>query len=350
MVLSLDSADGRRLWHLRAAGVSVVLDCRGPGLPQVLHWGADLGDLAAADLDFLADATVPPVASNALDNPVPVAVLPEHATGWVGMPGLTGHRQGRDWSVLFTIDRVLHRQDERGRQVTITAGDAAARLGLTLDIALAPSGLLRMRATLRNEDTTDRAAPFTLDGLVLALPVPTEAAEILDLTGRHCRERSPQRQSFTVGARLRDNRRGRTGADATLVLVAGHAGFGFRTGEVWGVHVAWSGNHRAYAERLPSGPGVIGGGELLLPGEVTLGAGESYESPWLFGSWGHGLDELSGRFHTWLRDRPHHPGAPRPVVLNTWEAVYFDHDLDRLRALADAAAEVGAERFVLDDG
>ena len=38
------------------------------------------------------------------------------------------------------------------------------------------------------------------------------------------------------------------------------------------------------------------------------------------------------------------------MLLNTWEAVYFDHDLDRLRALADRAAAVGVERFVLDDG
>jgi alpha-galactosidase len=38
------------------------------------------------------------------------------------------------------------------------------------------------------------------------------------------------------------------------------------------------------------------------------------------------------------------------VVANTWEAVYFDHDLDRLTRLAEASAEVGAERFVLDDG
>jgi alpha-galactosidase len=38
------------------------------------------------------------------------------------------------------------------------------------------------------------------------------------------------------------------------------------------------------------------------------------------------------------------------VLLNTWEAVYFDHDLETLRQLADVAAEVGIERFVLDDG
>ncbi len=42
--------------------------------------------------------------------------------------------------------------------------------------------------------------------------------------------------------------------------------------------------------------------------------------------------------------------SPRPVVLNTWEAVYFDHDLPTLRELADVAAAVGVERFVLDDG
>jgi len=41
---------------------------------------------------------------------------------------------------------------------------------------------------------------------------------------------------------------------------------------------------------------------------------------------------------------------PRPVHLNTWEAVYFDHRTDDIRALAEAAASVGVERFVLDDG
>ena len=50
------------------------------------------------------------------------------------------------------------------------------------------------------------------------------------------------------------------------------------------------------------------------------------------------------------RQRPQHPRRPRPVTLNTWEAVYFDHTLEKLTALADAAADVGVERFVLDDG
>ena len=51
-----------------------------------------------------------------------------------------------------------------------------------------------------------------------------------------------------------------------------------------------------------------------------------------------------------MRGRPQHPRTPRPVTLNVWEAVYFDHDLDVLLELAEQAAAVGIERFVLDDG
>jgi alpha-galactosidase len=65
---------------------------------------------------------------------------------------------------------------------------------------------------------------------------------------------------------------------------------------------------------------------------------------------GDGLDGASARVHRWLRARPQHPARPRPLVLNTWEAVYFDHDLGKLTALAESAAAIGVERFVLDDG
>ncbi|GAB2954232.1 alpha-galactosidase [Streptomyces heilongjiangensis] len=343
-----DTSTVDRLLHLQAADVSLVLDCRGPRLPRVLHWGADLGELPPGDLEALALMSVPPVVSNAPDVPVLTGLVPEHSAGWAGHPGLLGHRQGRDWSVLWeTTDVTSFIPVEGGGRVEIRARDTIARLELELFVELDPGGLLRTRAVLRNTDVQD---PFTLEGLTLALPVPAEATELLDLTGRHCRERSPQRTGFTVGTRVRDGRRGRTGADATLVLVAGEEGFGFRTGQVWGLHVGWSGNHRTYAERLPSGERLIGGGELLLSGEVRLGPGESYESPWLYGTYGQGLDDMSARFHRHLRARMGHPSSPRPVVVNTWEAVYFDHDLDRLHRLADAAAEVGAERFVLDDG
>ena len=340
---------GGTIVHLRGAGVSLVLDCRRGGLPVVAHWGADLGDVDRAVLESVALTRAAPAVASTPDAPRPVGILPEHAAGWSGLPGLRGHRDGRDWSAAFEVTslRTTGPDPGAGGRVEVEAVDTAAHLGLGLRVELTASGLVQLQATVRNTHPT---AAYTVDGLVLALPVPAVADELLDLSGRWARERSPQRSPFHAGTRLRDGRRGRTGADATLTLVAGRHGFGFRSGEVWGVHVGWSGNHRTYAERTPNGESVLGGGELLLSGEIRLAPGESYTSPVVHGSHGDGLDAMAHRFHDHLRSRPNHPTSPRPVVANTWEAVYFDHDLGRLTTLADAAAEVGAERFVLDDG
>ena len=78
MCPSSGSAD---LVHLRAAGVSLVLDVRGR-LPAVVHWGHDLGDLDADDLAALATVGVPSTVPNDLDEAAPFcALLPEHSSG-----------------------------------------------------------------------------------------------------------------------------------------------------------------------------------------------------------------------------------------------------------------------------
>ncbi|MFG1778147.1 alpha-galactosidase [Micromonospora sp. NPDC049048] len=335
--------------HLRRARTSLVLDARGPGLPRVAHWGADLGPVPAGDLPALVDATVAPVVPSSFDAPTVLSLLPEASAGWGGRPALAGHRERRDWSTAFRLDSLDVGDDEQAApaRVTVRASDAAAGLSLTVELTLDPTGLVLLRHRLRNDG--DR--PYELRELTPVLPVPTVATELLDLTGRWCRERSPQRHPWPMGTWVREGRHGRTGHDATLLLVAGTAGFGFGHGEVWAVHTAWSGDHVTFAERRPTGESILGGGELLAPGEVVLDPGAEYATPLLYAVFSAaGLDGLSDVLHTHLRARPRHPTTPRPVTLNVWEAVYFDHDLDRLRALADHAAEVGVERFVLDDG
>jgi len=338
------------LVHLRADGVSLLLESD-DRLPSVLHWGRDLGELDDAALAEVAAASRPPLAGAQVDAPVPVSVLPGQADAWLGTPGVAGHRDGQAWSPAFVVraTRVVPSDEPSGTgggRVVVEASDEHAQLDLVLELELTPQGVVRTRATLTNVGSS----VYTLDALHLALPVPAHAAQVVDLAGRWAKERTPQQHAFTVGTHVREGRRGRTGADATLVLVAAEQGAGFRGGESWGVHVAWSGNHRTQAELTPDGTRLIGGGELLLPGEVRLEAGSSYTSPWLHGTYGDGYDELAGRFHALLRARPHHPRTPRPVTLNVWEAVYFDHRLPRLLELADLAASVGVERFVLDDG
>ncbi len=344
---------------LRSEGVSLVLDISNGQLPGIVHWGADLGPLERADAEALILSNIDPGGPNVVDEPIRLAVLPEHWTGWVGRPGLSGSRAGRAWSPKFTATEV--RVD--GGPVTATespaplinagpasvevdAVDEVAQLQLLLTVELTIGGLIRARAQVINTGTD----PYAVNDCVIAFPVPQNAREILDFAGHWGKERVPQRRPLGVGVHLREGRKGRTGPDAATLLHVGEPGFSFAEGEIWAVHTAWSGNHTHYAERLFTGAQVIGGGELLLPGEVILQAGQVYSTPWIYGSYATGLDAVARRFHRFLRAREHHPSTTRPVTLNVWEAVYFDHDLDRLVELAESAAAIGVERYVLDDG
>ncbi|NUU18358.1 alpha-galactosidase [Cellulomonas humilata] len=332
----------RRVLHLHRGGTSVVIDLDVAPHPAIVHWGEELADSSEQTLHGLAVAALPQRVSGGLDEPARATLVTSQAAGWLGTPGLEGHRDGAAFSVRLELEDI--RADDH--QVRLSLVDREADLSAVLELRVGPSGLLHQRITLRN--TGD--SPYTVQSLHLAFPVPWDATEILDTTGRHLKERTPQRRPFTYGTHLRESRRGRPGADATLVLAAGRPGFGFERGRVHAVHVAWSGNHRLLAERSAAGEAVLAGGELFAPGEVILAPGASLTSPDVIGSWGDGLSELAHRFHDEWRRRPAHPVRPRPITLNTWEAVYFDHSLDRLTALADAAASVGVERFVLDDG
>jgi len=330
------------LHRLRRAGVDLVLAVPATGLPEVLHWGADLGDLAdPADGTALRTVLARPVSSSALDQPWPLTLLPGEHDGWAGRPGLAGERDRR---VLLP----------RWGATTVTTGDELIETsteadGLRLDVRLHldAAGVLRVRHTL----TATGTGTVALGALEITLPIGDAAGEVLDLAGRWTRERVPQRRPLLQGSHVRETRRGRTGHDAPTLLIAGTPGFGSAHGELWAVHLAWSADAVYRLDALPEAPAVLGAGALLRPGEVGLAPGESLTTPDAVFVWSDsGLDGIGDRLHASLRARPGHPRAPRPVTLNTWEAVYFTHDLEALVDLARTAADLGVERFVLDDG
>ncbi|MEI2777817.1 MAG: alpha-galactosidase [Tetrasphaera sp.] len=348
-----DDASSERFVHLQGDDVSLLLDLSEGRLPIVLHWGRLLDDLDVRQASTIRSADFPPIGPNSVDVPVRISVLPEHHTGYIGRPGVSGSRSGLAWSPAFTTTTVhldgidVGEWAESGPALlAIAALDPEAGLHLDLDIELLPSGLIRSRATLTNTDPQ----PYAVENVSLAFPVPAHASELLDFAGRWGREKAPQRLPLGRGIHLREGRKGRTGADSATILHAGTPGFGFEHGEIWSVHTAWSGNHVHYAEATFDEHRVIGGGELLLPGEIRLEQGEAYTTPWVYGNYAVGLDAQAHRFHCFLRARRRPVGPHRPVTLNVWEAVYFAHDTDRLIDLAERAAALGVERYVLDDG
>jgi alpha-galactosidase len=127
-------------------------------------------------------------------------------------------------------------------------------------------------------------------------------------------------------------------------------------GVLYGVHLGWSGNHVMVVDPTDDGRRLVHAGELFEPGEVILAEGDSYQSPSLTVV-RDGDGERSGLTEAFWQvargsvlDWPGGTMKPRPVLINTWEGNYFHHDVAHLKAQADAAAALGIERFVLDDG
>lgn len=326
---------------LQADGVELLFDLRA-GYPIVAHWGAPTGVREPRDLDILLDEAVP---HSDVDEPVNPGALRESARGFIGRPSLIGDRDSRDWSPLFRLADV----QAGDSSCVLRLVDEVAGLAIELRYRMLPSGVLLVDASLSNEGASD----YALAELSAWLPLPDRAVEVIEFSGRWLRERQLVRHPIVAGLSMREGREGRTGHDYTIVQCVAAAGADVAAGEVWGLALLWSGNTRHMVERLPTGRKAIGAGELLESGEVVLAPGERYDAPTVAAVHSaQGLDGLGDRVHRWLRSRPEHPtrSRPRPLTLNVWEAVYFDHDHDRLSALAEVAARVGVERFVLDDG
>ena len=323
--------------RLDGLNTTLLLAPRAEGLPEIVHWGARIPDGA----DGLRDRAR---ANNLLDDDIAEASLfPTVGTGLFRSPALVAHRAGRDWSAAFT-------GVEYDGALRIAACDSAARLRLVLDISLPSDGdVLSMRATLSNEGDTPLAIDHLASG---AVRMPPEATELRTYGGRWAHEFTEAATTLHDGSLLLENRRGRTSHDRFPLLVGTTAGCGEAVGTAWGVHLGWSGNSRIVVDRLGDGSLLALTGELLVAGEVELAAGESLTTPALYAGWSDaGMAGLSRAFHAYARAHLlQMPATPRLVTLNTWEGTYFAHDEARLMREATAAAALGIERFVLDDG
>jgi alpha-galactosidase len=329
------------LYTLEADGVSAIIDLA-TGTPVVLHWGATLGKLNPVDLRRALQEGIPHADLDIYQNP---GVWREGARGYLGRPAVLGHRNGVDWSQQFDIVDVK----SSGNTLSVKSSDVRAALEVTVNFELSAAGILRISQTITNLG----AESFSLGELTTWLPLPDYISETVDFTGRWVKERQPQRREIQVGTWAREIREGRSGHDYTIVQLAMTKDADYQRGEVYSLGLQWSGNTRHVVERLSTGRTNIGAGELLLPGEVILASGETYEAPTVAATYSaNGIDGITDRYYRWLRSRPNHPSnvRPRPLTLNVWEAVYMNHNLEKLTQLADVAKEIGVERFVLDDG
>lgn len=325
---------------------SVVLEVRPDEAPLWRYWGPRLPD-HCVPLARLRDGRAIPPSSMEFDQPLTVA--PTFGVGWYGQSALLAHRGGQQFAQQFNSCSI--NTLEPGQSVAIHLTDSVAQLRLVLHLALDANDVLQLRSELFNDGADVLDVHWLAAGTV---PLPGDAQGVRSFAGQWANEFQLQVDALSRSLWQRENRRGRTSHDSFPGAVVTIPGATPHTGTVYGAHLAWSGNHRQAIEWLHDGQYQWQMGEWLAPGEVRLATGESLQTPTLFASCStQGLNGLAANFHATVRSRLPWPGGrmrPRPVHLNTWEAVYFDHRTEDIRALAAAAASVGVERFVLDDG
>ena len=309
------------------------------GALVIRHWGAPI----LGENHDIALASRVSIANSSWDEPQLPGLMRESSRGFLGRGSLSGHRNGKAWSTKFEVTDFHH----QGNHCAVTLRDFHAELEVAVTFDLDAFGVLIQKATVKNIGNSD----YVLNEFIHWLPLPREATQTLDFAGRWSNERQPQRRDIQIGTWVRESREGRSGHNFSIADIALTAQTSFQSGSAWATSIAWSGNSHYLVERGFDGQQSIGAGELLLAGEVILKGNESYEAPALFAVYSsQGLDGVSAAFHSHLRAREIHPKRPRPLTLNMWEALYFDHDEAKIRALVDVAAEVGVERVVLDDG
>ncbi len=332
---------------LTGAATSLILELAPGEAPLWRYWGPRLPQGAEPGFS-IRDGR--PLASFSLDHDQPLSIFPTFGVGWFGQSALLAHRGGKDFAQAITdtiVEWVVP-----GRHVRLVMEDAVAAIRVTMSLDLDPaSDVLTVSTTLANIGTT----PLDVQWLAAAsLPLPFAAEAVRHFTGRHNNEFQQVVEPLGRGSWRRENRRGLTSHECFPGAVVTLPGATRHGGTAYGAQLAWSGNHAQQIEWLDEGHYQWQLGAWLAPGEIRLAPGETLDSPELLATCSTGgLNGVAQNFHAAIRARMDWPGAkmtPRPVHLNTWEGFYFDHDLDKLKALADASAEVGIERWVLDDG
>lgn len=181
-----------------------------------------------------------------------------------------------------------------------------------------------------------------------------EDFEMLTLHGSWARERQIERRPIAYGKQSVSSLRGESSHQDHPFMAWMTKGTDQTTGDVYGMHFVYSGNFIAQIEKsqFDSIRAVMG---IHSEGfEWWLTPGETFTAPEVVLTYSHdGLGQMTRNLHDFYRChmiRSRYLHQKRPVLINNWEATYFDFDTDKLLAIAKSAAEHGIEMLVMDDG
>lgn len=330
-----------QFFQLNGQHSTVVIGCR-DGYAAILYWGKKLNsDTPLNQIDMLSKRDEAPASPQC---EVALSLCPSLGAGFHGHPGISLSGVGSLWSFVPLVARI----EQDGKQkVIVECGEATSPLKLIHMLRLDDNDILSVQTRIVNQGSETCDVDWCA---ALTFPISQRCSHLTTFSGQWADEFRLLEAKTIDQTYVRENRRGRTSHDCFpgLVLYPQHTTESM--GSCYGFHLAWSGNHKTVLERLSDGRAYLQMGELLLPGEIQLSPGQVYESPVLHASFSNnGFSSLSQNFHRYATAQLK-PNFKPVVGFNTWEAVYFDHKPDAMLSLIAEAADLGCERFVLDDG
>lgn len=241
--------------------------------------------------------------------------------------------------------------DGAAQELRIHMRDAQRPLQVTLHYrAHAAYDLIERWVTVTNQGE----APITIERIWSAqwhLPH-GDRYRLSHMTGRHVDEMHLRREPLTQGVKALESRRITPSHHHSPWFAIDRGGADEESGEVWFGTLAWSGNWKIAAEVTDFASTRVSIGLNDWDFAWRLGPGESRTTPASYAGYsGAGFGAASRRLHDLARDTllPH-GRAIHPVLYNSWEATEFDVDVESQGELAELAAAMGAELFVMDDG
>ena len=361
--MSIFYDENQKSFYLGAGKASYVLHVDENGRLLNQHWGARVPD-GALSPDF---SHYPTLASfDPRTNALPWE-LPTRGSGWYGEPAVAAtNAKGDDMVQLTYVSHAIYMGKNRlpGLPATFARREGDAE---TLEIELMDrltglrvtavygvferTGAITRSLRLKNESGED----MQINGVLSAsAPVHGSGYDVIHLKGAWARERHVMRQTQGEGEYRIFSQRGASGHEANPFLALCERSATEFSGEVWAVSLVYSGSFEAlsYVNNTENSRLSIG----MNPDVFTwkLEPGETFVSPEAAMVYSpDGLNGMSHAFHRLYSEnlmRSKWFERDRPILINNWEATYFNFNEEKILQIARRAKELGVEMLVLDDG
>jgi alpha-galactosidase len=334
-----------RLFRLDGAAITYAFAVNDKGMLQSAYWGPRLsaGDALTAQVPRELSSVDPAASIEAQEYPGWGGGLYTEPTLKIAWPDGV-----RDVVLRYVSHRI------EGDAITVELADIARPIRVTLRYTIDPdTGIVGRSAVIRNEGKV----PVRLDqasSAAWSLPV-GEDYRLHYLTGRWAAEWTLQERPVSAGSTVIESRRGSTSHQANPWFAIDRAGLSTEeNGPVWFGALAWSGSWRISVDQDPVGDVRVVGGFNSFDFAYSLKPGATLETPIFYAGYSdHGMGGASRLLHHFelAKILPEGPTPRlRPVLYNSWEATEFAVDEKGQVALAEKAAKIGVERFVMDDG